>query len=87
MVHILNVKPDINVLKQRLSKSLMRDGRKTKKISMTLDDLIQKLQDLGETLNQAVIEEQMRDYLTPEELPGLEKKMRIGLKMLEELLV
>jgi predicted nucleotidyltransferase component of viral defense system len=87
MVHILDVKPDIDVLKRRLSKSLIREGRKTKKISMTLNELIQKLQNVGEILNQAKIEEQMRDYLTPEELPGLEKKIRIGLKKLEELLV
>ncbi len=86
MVYMLDIVPDIPTLKQRLSKSQIRIGRKTNKISMTLSEFRLKLDDTISTITQDLIEEQLRDFFSPEDLPGLENKIKIGLKRLLSLL-
>ena len=39
-----------------------------------------------DNFTQGMVEEQMQDYLPPVELPGLEKKMRIGIHKLLSML-
>lgn len=87
MVHILDVRPHIPVLKQRLARSLIRSGRKTRNVSMSVTEFIDKLRKSHSGLSQSMVDEQLRDFLEPDELPGLEKKMKIGLKKLEDSLV
>lgn len=82
MADTLSVSPEISTLRNRLSNVALRKGRKTVKASMTLGDLIDKLESATVSLSQKSVEEQMRDYLAPEELPGLEMKMRVGLAKL-----
>lgn len=82
IVEVLDVQPHIPTLKQRLLTSLIRSGRKTKKVSMSLNEFVVKLETAISSLRQQMIEEQLRDFFSPEELPGLEKKMKIGLKRL-----
>ena len=53
---------------------------------MTIIDLISTLTTALVDLSQTMVEEQMRDFLLPEELPGLEKKIRIGVNKLLEML-
>ena len=86
MVDILAIHPHIQTLRQRLAKSEIRAGRKTKIVSMTIIDLISTLTTALVDLSQTMVEEQMRDFLLPEELPGLEKKIRIGVNKLLEML-
>ena len=82
MVNVLDVHPHIPTLKQRLQKSQIRLGRKTKKVSITLNEFVLKLEDTISKITQRMIEEQLRDFFSPEDLPGLEKKLKIGLKQL-----
>lgn len=82
MANILAIRPHGPTLGQRLAKVGVRVGRKTKKLSMTTLDLARKIERTLDSLTQQAVEEQMRDFLVPEELPGLEKKMRIGLRKL-----
>jgi hypothetical protein len=49
---------------------------------LTIADLIAALRKTLSSLTQAGVEDQMRDFLSPEELPGLEKKIRIGVNKL-----
>ena len=86
MVEVLAVHPHIQTLRERLAKSEIRSGRKTKTVSMTIADLIEALTTTLVGLSQESVVEQMQDYLTTVELPGLEKKIRIGInKLLQEL--
>ena len=78
--------PHIQTLRERLAKSEIRSGRKTKTVSMTISDLIEALTTTLAGLSQESVVEQMQDYLATVELPGLEKKIRIGIKkLLQEL--
>jgi len=82
MTQVLEIQPHIPTLKQRLQHSLIRSGARTKKVSMSLKEFVEKLDAATSGLTQTMIENQMRDFFSPEDLPGLEKKMKIGLKRL-----
>jgi predicted nucleotidyltransferase component of viral defense system len=86
MVDVLAVHPNLSILKQRLARSELRIGRKTKKITMSTAELVNKIRDNLASLTQRMVEEQMRDYMVNSELPGLEKKIRIGINKLIEIL-
>jgi len=86
MCAVLDVRPHIPTLARRLARSEIRAGRKSSIISMTITELAHKLDAALTALTQAAVEEQMQDFLAPEELPGLEKKIRIGVhKLLDAL--
>ena len=86
MCAVLDVHPHVPTLAERLSRSEVRTGRKSAIIKMTIPDVAHKLKNALATLTQAAVEKQMQDFLAPEELPGLEKKIRIGVnKLLAEL--
>ena len=87
MVDVLDIQPHLPTLKQRLRTSQIRSGRKTKTVSMTLNEFRIKLQKALSEITQEKIEEQLRDFFSPEELPGLENKIRIGIKRLLEALL
>jgi len=80
MSEILDIYPDVETLKQRLANSLIRVGKKTKKQNLSLREFVLKLQLAVSHLNQEDLEEELRDFFSPEELPGLDMKMKIGLK-------
>lgn len=65
MADILAVRPHIPTLMQRLSKSEIRSGRTTKKVSLTIADLIAALWTTLSSLSQVRGEDQMRDFLSP----------------------
>jgi len=82
MADVLAVRPDMATLKRRLAATELRTGRKTTKVSMEVADLVARLDTALSSLTQPLVEEQMRDFRRPEELPGLEKKIRIGVSKL-----
>jgi hypothetical protein len=82
MADVLEVRPHIPTLTQRLAQSEIRSGRKSKRVSLTITDFDAALRKTLSSLTQAGVEEQMRDFLSPEDLPGLEKKIRIGVNKL-----
>jgi hypothetical protein len=76
---VLNASPDQNVLKQRLA--LVESRKKgIKKISMTLDDFIKKLEASAEGLTHELVEKELRDYMSTEEIAGLYIKMIGGIR-------
>ncbi|MBD3390983.1 MAG: hypothetical protein GF418_02945 [Chitinivibrionales bacterium] len=86
MVDILGIRPCMPTLNRRLDSSQLRTGRSTRKVSMSVKDLVEKLRKTTASLSAAGVAEQMRDYLTPEELPGLDKKIRVGVSRLISML-
>ncbi|HBE02425.1 MAG TPA: hypothetical protein DC049_08100 [Spirochaetia bacterium] len=74
-VNIINVIPDIDIIKQRLLKT----QQKNKKVKMTIKDLIIELKKCSEKLTLRDIENELRDYLPEHEIPGLDKKIIISL--------
>ena len=45
---------------------------------MTFSDFTSKLSDAITNLTQISIEAELKDYFAPEELPGLDKKIKVG---------
>jgi predicted nucleotidyltransferase component of viral defense system len=82
MADILSVCPHRDTLERRLAKSEIRTGRITKRIPMGIPDLISKLKETLTSLTHQAVEQQLQDFFFPEQLPGIEKKMRIGLRKL-----
>jgi predicted nucleotidyltransferase component of viral defense system len=82
MADVLSVRPHIETLEYRLAKSEIRAGRTTKKISMSIPDLIDKINNTISLLTPRAVEQQLQDFLSPEHLPGIEKKIRIGIRKL-----
>jgi predicted nucleotidyltransferase component of viral defense system len=82
---ILQVTPDKDVLLHRLGRIENRHGS-GKKASMSLSVFIEKLKAESTRLNQKIIENELRDYLTISELPGLDKKIIGGILKIIELL-
>ncbi len=87
MVDVLDITPHIPTLKQRLQKSQIRVGRKTKNVSLSLNEFVMKLEDAISVIKQGMIEVQLRDYFSPVDLPGLEQKLKIGIKRLINFLI
>jgi len=81
-ISVLGEKPDIEILKKRLSAVKI----KNKKVQMDIKELIAKLNDISEKLNYDYIKNEMEDYLPADELPGLDKKIKIALFKLVEFL-
>ncbi len=78
---ILDEKPDIDVLKKRLSKIELRKGAgKTK--SMSLSEFIDKLEKQVKMITYNGVANELKDYLDREELIGLDKKLKIVIKKL-----
>lgn len=86
MTEILSVRPHKETLERRLAKTEARIGSKTKRMSMTIADLSRKLKDAAASLSSQAVEVQMQDFFAPEQLPGLDKKIKIGLKKLIDVL-
>lgn len=76
----IGTKPDMNVLKKRLSVAEVRVSGRTSKISMTLPDFCKKMDAFIETITQKGIEGELRDYLSADEMAGLEFKFKATLK-------
>lgn len=78
MVNILNIQPDLDILKGRLENVHYRNKSKVNKKEMTIKELTEKLLSAARLLTQDAVETELRDYLSAEELPGLEKKIKIA---------
>jgi predicted nucleotidyltransferase component of viral defense system len=76
---ILHTTPDRQVLGQRL---LQVESRKKglKKTVMSMDDFITKLETAAATLTQKMVDNELRDYMPPQELPGLNLKIKGGIQ-------
>lgn len=86
MVEILNITPHKLTLESRLSKSEIRQKGKTKKVSMSLEDFRMKLKNASLTIDYKSVTEELRDFFPPEELPGLDMKLKMGInKIIEHL--
>lgn len=84
IAHTLAVEPHMETLQTRLSRSQLRSGRRTRTVSMSLPELVVKLRTAVEELNEDAVDEQMRDYLPPDALPGLSARIKTGLGALIE---
>lgn len=80
------VKPEVEVLRKRLAASEIRTSGKTKKIGMTVHELCKKINAFIESVTQGAIDGELKDYLTGEELSGLELKFKAAMKRLVEYL-
>jgi predicted nucleotidyltransferase component of viral defense system len=78
MVNILNIQPDLDVLSNRLENVNYRFKSKVNKKKMTINEFAEKLLSVSQHLTQSEVETELRDYLSQEELPGLEKKIKIA---------
>jgi predicted nucleotidyltransferase component of viral defense system len=78
MVNVLNVKPDPDILKSRLENVNYRSKMMTGKRKMTITEFVEKLLSASQHLTEGAIETELRDYLAPEEIPGLEKKIKVA---------
>lgn len=76
---ILNVSPDKEVLEQRLSHIESRT-KGQKKGSLSIDEFIEILETAIDRLNQAMVENELRDYMNHNELPGLYIKIIGGMR-------
>ncbi len=78
MVNILNIQPDLDILRSRLENVNYRIKSKVNKKKMTTNEFAEKLQSASQHLTQEAVKAELCDYLSPEELPGLEKKIKIA---------
>lgn len=85
MAIILNISPDPKVLKQRLAK-IERRTKGAKPDNMTMSDFVRKLKTAADDLTPAKVSNELRDYMSPEELPGLDLKIAGGLRKIIDLL-
>jgi hypothetical protein len=86
MKSVLGVVPDMSTLLQRLSAVSLRQKRDARKISMSLQEFIDLLDDATGSLQQKEVDEELRDYFLPEQLPGLSMKIRVGVSQLLDFL-
>lgn len=86
MVNILNINPDLDILKSRLENVNYRIKSKVNKKKMTISEFSDKLLSTSQHLTQDAVEKELRDYLSPEELPGLEKKIKIAINKITAVL-
>lgn len=83
---ILDIMPDLKVLKKRLSKincpgkARLTQGAK----KMTLEKFLSKISHAVTEITPVGVETELRDYFASEELPGLAHKIKIGVKSLIE---
>ena len=78
---VLDEKPDIGILKKRLSKIEPVKGKKGIK-PMTLGEFISKIEMHVKQLTFDHVSSELKDYLNQEELIGLDKKIKITIKNL-----
>ena len=82
----LGVVPHMPTLQQRLSAVSLRKKGKVRKYSLPLSEFIELLDVSIKSLQQRQVEEELRDYFLPEQLPGLSMKIRAGVsELLDEL--
>lgn len=81
---VLNESPDLEILKTRLSHSNYTGHARQKGLpkSMSLAEFVIRLKTAVEILTPENIEQELRDTLSPVELAGLDKKMKVGLMKL-----
>jgi len=79
MTNTFNIYPETETLRKRLSHIVSRHKTKVRIRSMTIPEFIPVLSAAGATLTQQHINEELRDYFAPEELPGLDKKIKTGI--------
>ena len=76
---VLDEKPDIGILKKRLSKIEPAKGKEGIK-SMTLGEFISKIEMHVKQLTFDDVSSELKDYLNQEELISLDKKIKIAIK-------
>jgi predicted nucleotidyltransferase component of viral defense system len=81
------VKPDATVLKQRLAAAQVRVSGRTAKTPMTMREFCDTLNACVEKATREDIEAELKDYLTAEEMAGLEFKFRVAVKKTVETLL
>ena len=81
---VLNEMPDEEVLRKRLGAISYTQGAQSKKQTkkMTIKEFLEKLTLAIEELTQKSLENELRDYFNPIEFPGLDKKIKIGIRSL-----
>jgi predicted nucleotidyltransferase component of viral defense system len=82
---VLHAKPDLKVLKQRLSHVESRK-KNAKPAAMSIDDFIAKLEFAANNLTAEMVKNELKDYMPLEELAGLDKKIIGGISKLVEFL-
>jgi predicted nucleotidyltransferase component of viral defense system len=79
MAVVLNVLPDQKILLERLSRVQSRQ-KGAKKTAMTIDSFIEKLEMAAASLTRPMVDNELRDYMRAEELPGLDVKIIGGIR-------
>ncbi len=79
MASVLDISPNLETLQLRLSKieSRIKNLKKIKKLSLTEFTDILNIE--AKRISQEMIEKELRDYLEPAQLPGLDLKIKYGL--------
>src|SRR3989339_219114 len=83
---IMNEKPDLDILIERLQKINYTGKTRHKNLpkSLTLNEFVERLKTAVKNLTAKEVEQELRDYLAPEELAGLDKRMTVGLMRLAD---
>ncbi len=79
MYSVLNVRPDLLTLKDRLSKVSYRIKKVGTVKSMTIEQFIEKLRSSVVGITQSDVEGELRDFFPPDQLPGLQKRISVGI--------
>jgi predicted nucleotidyltransferase component of viral defense system len=82
---VLHAKPDLSILKQRLTHVENRNTN-VKPTAMSIDDFIAKLGFTANNLTAEMVKNELKDYMQIEELAGLDKKIIGGISKLVEFL-
>ncbi|MFP4521719.1 MAG: nucleotidyl transferase AbiEii/AbiGii toxin family protein [Fibrobacterota bacterium] len=73
---VIGIKPDFPVLLSRLESMRVRDKGRFRRKTVSVEDFIAVLETEKKRITHDVVESSMKDFLAPEELPGLEYKIK-----------
>lgn len=76
---MLDVLPDMDTMRMRLSDVKLRQGRKTITAVMSIGTLCDRLEAAAARLDSDMVAIELRDYFAPVELAGLELKIRVAI--------
>lgn len=79
MANTFGIFPEMNTLRMRLSRITSRYKTKTRIKSMTVPEFVSTLNITCNEITPQQIVNELRDYFVPEELPGLDKKIKNGI--------
>jgi hypothetical protein len=79
LTNILGIKLDPGTLYDRLQNVHYRYKMKFQKNQMPISVFIAKLTSASQKLTQDAIDKELKDYLSKEELPGLDKKIKVAI--------